>query len=270
LIEDQYLYYPAIETKSVTTTTKMSSSSSSRTTPQPHKNSVTELLTKKESKSQRAHHEKETTTTPSKSVRSVLRPVRSMRSVRFNDILWTPSNNPHLINGSSEADMIKKGVSIGAADMRNETIERARSIASAIREQQEQQPQTAPRSFIMHNALLKRLEAKLLANEMECTELQELADAWKGGIPVSTTLLHLGWEPEKVSSLGDASYLLQKVEALVLVKREECNKVRKLALVARKRDSTSRDPKGSMTASGLLPNVSELDFHLWKATQVVD
>jgi hypothetical protein len=150
-------------------------------------------------------------------------------------------------------------ISVGAV-MRNDTIERARSIASAIREQQQQQKQqhTARPASDMHHALLKRLEAKLLANELECTELQEVADAWKGGIPVSTTLLHLGWEPEQVSSLGDSSYLLQKLEALVLVRQEECNKVRPLVVGVRKRGGSSRDAKMiSITTRGPRANVPQ-------------
>jgi hypothetical protein len=156
--------------------------------------------------------------------------------VWYDDICWNPSDNN---KGSSETGAI-------AAEIRNETIERARSAASAIlgqqqEEKQEQENQLTAESTAsdMKHLLLERLEAKLLANEMECAELQELADAWSGGIPISITLLHLGWEPEKVSSLGDSSFLLRKVEALVLVRKEECHKIRKLVCLLRSpREST--------------------------------
>jgi hypothetical protein len=85
----------------------------------------------------------------------------------------------------------------------------------------------------MHGALLKRLEAKLLANEMERTKLQELAEAWKG------------------------SYLAETVEALILVEKENCIKVRILIEKTKKRGTKIQNLKDSMTASGSLPNVSQ-------------
>jgi hypothetical protein len=89
----------------------------------------------------------------------------------------------------------KDGNNIGAT-MRNEKIESARSITNGIKQQCEQRrQQAAAATCIMQTALLVRLEAKLLANETECTDLR----------------------------------------ASVLAKEEECAKVRKLLVEARKR-----------------------------------
>jgi hypothetical protein len=114
-------------------------------------------------------------------------------------------------------------VNIGTV-MRNEKIENARSIASAIGEQRQQKAAT---SSLMHNALVERLEAKLLTNEMECTELRKLAEANKRGIPVSLASLKLGFQPEKDSCVG-YNFLL---------KEEACTNVRRLLTCARKRDT---------------------------------
>jgi hypothetical protein len=127
----------------------------------------------------------------------------------------------------------KDGNIIGTV-MRNEKIENARSIADAVRQQRQQQPATRSTPD-MKNALLETLEAKLLTNEMDCTELRKLAEARKRGIPVSLASLNLGCDPEQGSCLGD-SYLLKKLEALVLVKEEECAKARKLVVGGRKRE----------------------------------
>jgi hypothetical protein len=116
--------------------------------------------------------------------------------------------------------------------MRYEKIETALSISNAVRQQRQQESATS--ACIMQNALLERLEAKLLSNEMECTELRKLAEARKRGIPVSLSSLNLGCDPEQGSCLGD-SYLLKKLEALVLLKEEECAKARQLFVEASKR-----------------------------------
>jgi hypothetical protein len=131
-------------------------------------------------------------------------------------------------NASSETKMI----SVGAV-MRNDTIEKALSVASTIREQQQQNQQdTTSATSEMHDALLKRLEGRLLANEMECTKLQELAVAWKG------------------------TYLVETVEALMLVEKEDCIKISILIEKTRKRGTEIQNLKDSMTASaGPLPNV---------------
>jgi hypothetical protein len=81
------------------------------------------------------------------------------------------------------------------ANMRSEKIERARCVAAAIREQRQQQQQA--------------LEGKHLANEGGLTELRKMVDAWKG---------------DKI--------LLQKLEAVVLMKKKECKKTRKLVAEA--------------------------------------
>jgi hypothetical protein len=133
-----------------------------------------------------------------------------------------------------ETEFIPEKESAGAA-IRSEKIANARSIAIAV--QQQRQDKTASTSSIIQNALLERLEAKLLKNEIECTELRKLAEARKRGIPVSLASLHLGFEEEKDSSLGDA-YLLKKLEAVVLLKEEECTKARRLLVEAMKRGTS--------------------------------
>jgi hypothetical protein len=151
-------------------------------------------------------------------------------------------------------DKINHG-SVGAL-MRNGTIENARSsIASTIPQQRQQEHQTVASTAttsIMRKALLERLEAKLLANAMEFTELERLVDAWKGGVPAALLLLHLNWEPEKVSVLRDENDLFQKFEALLLVKENECHKVRKLVAEARNKHtrlSTPRNPEDTAGSS---------------------
>ena len=84
------------------------------------------------------------------------------------------------------ADEIKTG-----AVVRSEKIERACSIATAIRNQRRQQQEA--------------LEGKLLANERGLNELRKMVDNWKG---------------EKS--------LLEKLEAVVLMKEKECENTRKL------------------------------------------
>jgi hypothetical protein len=125
---------------------------------------------------------------------------------------------------------------IGAA-MRTEKIENARSIANAVR-QQRQKKTAISATTIMQNALLERLEAKLLANETECTKLRKLAEVGRRGIPMSMASLQLGFELAKESYLGD-SYLLKKIEAFVLEKENECTEVHRLLVVARKKRERS-------------------------------
>jgi hypothetical protein len=135
-------------------------------------------------------------------------------------------------------------ISLGAA-MRNEKVENACSVATAARQRrQPQQPTAADPPCTMQDALVERLETKLLANEKECTELRKLTEARKRGIPVSLSSLDLGCDPEKYSCLGD-NYLLKKLEAFVLMKVEECTKVRKLLAEASKR-GISRSPSSMM------------------------
>jgi hypothetical protein len=160
------------------------------------------------------------------------RPFRIMPGLFVKKVL--NSNLVHTKEAPSQQQVDDSGpVNIGTV-MRNEKIENARSIASAIREQRQQKAATS--SLTLHNALLGRLEAKLLSNEMECTELRKLAEARKRGIPVSLTSLKLGFEPETDSCMG-SKCLLQKLNALVLMKEEACTKVRKLLTCARKRDT---------------------------------
>jgi hypothetical protein len=138
------------------------------------------------------------------------------------------------------SDKINRG-SVGAL-MRNEKIENARSIASTIREQRQQEHRTAaPTSTrsIMQKALLERLEEKLLANATEFTELKRLVDAWKGGVPAALLLLHV-WQPEKVLDCTDPNEMFRKFEALLFVKGNECHKVRKLVADARNKQTSQR------------------------------
>jgi hypothetical protein len=139
------------------------------------------------------------------------------------------SSSEKTVDRSSEKD-----VGVGAA-LRNEKIENARSIASAARQQRQQ---NADKSSNMHNALLERLEAKILVDEMECTELRELVEARKPGIAVSLSV-----QPIKLPSVGD-THLLEKLEALLLTREKECTKVRRLLVQAKKRGE-SQTQKGT-------------------------
>jgi hypothetical protein len=161
---------------------------------------------------------------PLKIVTGLLRKLSKSKLVDEED---TEKTQLQVENSSPE----KGKNSIGAV-MRNEKIETALSISNAVRQQRQQQ--SASSRSIMQDALLERLEAKLLTSQTECTELRKLAEARKRGIPVSLSSLNLGCDPEQDSCLGD-SYLLKKLEALVLVKEEECTKARKLLVEAIKR-----------------------------------
>jgi hypothetical protein len=113
--------------------------------------------------------------------------------------------------------------------MRYDKIEDALSIAIAIREQRQQQQQEAPSASSIHTALVERLEGKLLASEMGLSELRKLVDA--------------AWKGETVSYQGGDSYPLQKLEAVILTKEDECCKARKIvAEVRNKPGRTSRNP----------------------------
>jgi hypothetical protein len=118
----------------------------------------------------------------------------------------------------------KDSIGVGAA-LRNEKIENARSAANAARQQR--QKDTA-NSSNMHNALVERLEAKLLAHEMECTELRELVKA-RRPLPV-----YLSLQPTEPPSVEDFQ-LREKLETLLLVREKECTKVRRLLVKASKR-----------------------------------
>jgi hypothetical protein len=101
-------------------------------------------------------------------------------------------------------------------------------------QQKDQQQQKAP--------LVETLEAELLASVLECTELRRLTEARKRGIPVSLSVLDLDCKQEHGLEMEDGNFFLQKLEALVLEKEEECTKMRKLLAEARTRDTT-RIPK---------------------------
>lgn len=167
------------------------------------------------------------------------RPLKRLFSLAKKPIVSQPD-----VVKQVETDIFPENDSVGAA-MRNEKIANARSIATAV--QQQRHHKTATAASIMHNALLERLEAKLLKNEIECTELRKLVEARKRGVPVSLASLHLGFEQEKDVFLGD-SYLLKKLEAVVLLKEEECTKARMLSVEARKR-GLSQSRKASLCES---------------------
>jgi hypothetical protein len=139
----------------------------------------------------------------------------------------------------------KDGNDIGAF-MPNEKIENAPSIANAVHQQRHKKTLTP--TSTMQNALQERLEAKLLANEVKCTKLRKLIEAGKRGIPLSLAALHLGFELEKESCFGE-SCLLKKLEALVLEKENECTKVRRLLVEARKRGAPQIERGAARTVS---------------------
>jgi hypothetical protein len=151
-----------------------------------------------------------------------------------------PSPVKTVTDSNSETTDIKSekdGIDVGAA-LRNEKIENARSIARAARQQRKQ---NTAASSNMHDALLERLEAKLLTNEMKCMELRKLRVGV--GIPVSLSLLSVDFHPEKFSSVGDTR-LLEKLEALLLARETEGTKFRRLLEQARKRGEPPA-PKGT-------------------------
>jgi hypothetical protein len=154
---------------------------------------------------------------------------KKLTITQHGDVEKTP---PQVDSSSPEKDRNN----IGAA-MRNEKIENACSISNAVRQQRQKKTAT-PATTIMQNALQERLEAKLLATEVECTKLRKLAEVGKRGIPLSLASLHLGFELEKESCLGE-NHLLKKLEAFVLEKKNECTEVHRLLVLARKR-GTSR------------------------------
>jgi hypothetical protein len=113
------------------------------------------------------------------------------------------------------------------------------AVPTAVQDQHEQQKSSSMTSS-QRALLVETLEAKLVANVMKCTELRRLVEARKRGIPVT---LSLGCKQGHGSSLEGGTPLPQELnlalEALVLVKEEECAKMRKLLVEAKKRDTTS-------------------------------
>jgi hypothetical protein len=191
---------------------------------------------------------------PSRSIRPHnRRPFKIMPGLFVKKVL--DDNLVHAEKAPSKQQVEDSGpVSIGTF-MRNEKIDNARSIASAIHEERQQKAATS--SLTLHNALMERLEAKLLTKEIECTELRKLAEARKRGIPVSLTSLKLGFEPETDSCSG-SKCLLEKLNALVLLKEEACTKVRKLLACARTRE-TARVTQATSPRSILRKQLSVTD-----------
>jgi hypothetical protein len=104
------------------------------------------------------------------------------------------------MNSSRRTATEKIQMSAIGAVMRFEKIESARSVATTVREQRQQEQEA--------------VEGKLLANEMGLTELRKMADDWKG---------------EDIS--------LQQLEAVVLMKEKECKRTRKLVAEASNRNT---------------------------------
>jgi hypothetical protein len=153
-----------------------------------------------------------------------------VKTVNSSSKKTVDSSSEKTVDSCSEKD----DIGLGAA-LRNEKIENARSAARAARQQRQQ---NAVKSSNMQSALLERLEAKLLVDEMECTELRELVEARRPGIPVSLSI-----QPINSPSIGDTQ-LLKKLEALLLTREKECTKVRRLLAQAKKR-SEPQTPKGT-------------------------
>jgi hypothetical protein len=126
---------------------------------------------------------------------SFVRVIRSCKIERARSIArnWVPPDD------ESERIINRDYDSIGA-DMRHDKIEKARYIATGLREwrqsqqldQQQHQPATATASASPTQAtLLTRLEAKLLDSEKAVNELEEVIGAWVGaGVPVSLLRRH--------------------------------------------------------------------------------
>jgi hypothetical protein len=148
----------------------------------------------------------------------------------------------------------KDGIDVGLA-LRNEKIEKARSLASAARRQRQQ---ITANSANMHTALLERLEAKLLAYEMECTELRELVEVRRISLPVPS----LDFPSENTSSVSNIQ-LLEKLEVLLLAREKECTKVRKLLVQATKRGE-SRTQKGTSNRISLAAHLEAPNLALRK------
>jgi hypothetical protein len=113
-----------------------------------------------------------------------------------------------------------------------------------------QQPQQQQKSPVVDT-----LEAELLANVKECTELRRLTEARKRGIPVSLSALDLGCKQEHGLGLEGGDFFLQNLEALVLVKEEECTKMRKRLAEAKTRDATRASKDTTSSCSSLSSHV---------------
>jgi hypothetical protein len=133
-----------------------------------------------------------------------------------------------------------------------------RSIVAAMGEEYcSKQQQGAPSvSTPLQTALLARSKSKLLANESELTELRKLVHAGKGGVPVSQLLSNLGCRPDKISCLGGTdNNVLEKLEAAILKKEDECRKARHVVAEANKNQQGST-PRNPVFVSSVLPTQS--------------
>jgi hypothetical protein len=153
---------------------------------------------------------------------------------------------------------INEKMSIGTV-RRNENIEKDRSIIVAIREQyysKQQQAGAPSESTPLQTALLAGLKSKLRANESELTELRKLVDSGKAGVPVSQLLSSLGCQTGKISCLGGTDNdVLQKLEAAILKKEDECHKARELVAEANSYQQGSA-PRNPVIVSSVLPSQS--------------
>jgi hypothetical protein len=161
--------------------------------------------------------------------------------------------NPSKVK-TTDSTSEKEGIDVGLA-LRNEKIEKARSVASAARRQRQQ---ITANLSIMHSALLERLKAKLLANEMECTELRELVEVRR----ISLSVPSLDFQLENTSSVGNIQQL-EKLEVLLLEREKECTKVRRLLVQASKRGE-SRTQKGTSNRISLAAHLEAPNLALRK------
>jgi hypothetical protein len=161
------------------------------------------------------------------------------------------------MNSTGRSDKKISNSGIGSTRV-YENIEKDRSIVAAIREEyySKQQQEVPSVSTPLQTALLARTKSKLRANESELTELRKLVDAGKGGVQMSLLLSNLGCQTDKISFLGGTdNNVLEKLEAAILKKEDECRKARQVIAEANKNQqgSTARDP---FFVSSVLPTQS--------------
>jgi hypothetical protein len=88
------------------------------------------------------------------------------------------------------------------------------------------------------------------------SSLRKLVDAGEGGVPVSQLLSNLGCQTDKISGLvGTDNNVLQKLEAAILKKEDECHKARELVAEANSNQQGSA-PQNPAFASSVLPTQS--------------
>jgi hypothetical protein len=144
--------------------------------------------------------------------------------------------------------------------MRHDKIEKARYIATGLREwrqsqqlhQQQRQPATTTATTLPTQAtLLTRLEAKLLDSEKAVNELEEVIIAWVGsGVPVSLLRRHLDdgnddlKQPGNTESAGAAvldngDTVLEKLLTFLMVKGGEHRKDPNMVVKSQRRSTAA-------------------------------